>query len=266
MSADQTPTARALAYLRRDPLGQIVPLKMLTAYGDAARVHYRERDGAPGVLLLLPAQIFLFDRSTYPWASWVLLLAAESDAVARELLALAPRDAPMVFKLSGALEQAAALELFELQRLTAFLSYTSRPGQRHLPDPTVRISERPEPRWMDLFAAQGHDRGELEDLFARGQALAFAIEHGGAPAAVCTAYRNFEQIYEIGGVFTAPEARRQGHARRLVATALRELARRGLTPRYQVHEDNLPSVRLAESLGLRRFVTMTHWRYETIQR
>ena len=40
-----------------------------------------------------------------------------------------------------------------------------------------------------------------------------------------------------------------------------ELSQRGLTPRYQVHDDNVPSIRLAESIGMNRFLEITHFLY-----
>jgi hypothetical protein len=42
------------------------------------------------------------------------------------------------------------------------------------------------------------------------------------------------------------------------STALAELSRRRV-PRYQVHDDNKPSILLAESVGLTRFLTITHF-------
>ena len=54
-------------------------------------------------------------------------------------------------------------------------------------------------------------------------------------------------------------ARRKGYARLLVECALHTLALRQCIPRYQVHEDNHASIRLAETIGLRWFVTMEHW-------
>ena len=48
-----------------------------------------------------------------------------------------------------------------------------------------------------------------------------------------------------------------------VETALHALVRRGDVPRYQVHELNQPSIRLAEALGLERFATIEHWLAET---
>jgi hypothetical protein len=46
----------------------------------------------------------------------------------------------------------------------------------------------------------------------------------------------------------------------VVRTALAELQRRKLVARYQVNEDNLPSIRLATSVGLRQFLQLTHFR------
>ena len=48
----------------------------------------------------------------------------------------------------------------------------------------------------------------------------------------------------------------------MVAAALGELARRGLLARYQVHEDNIASIRLAESLGMKPLLRLTHYLHE----
>ena len=79
------------------------------------------------------------------------------------------------------------------------------------------------------------------------------------PVAACFAYPNYGNVCEIAGVYTIPSERRNGYARQLVETALHALAHRPYIPRYQVQEDNHASIGLAESIGLRRFVTMEHW-------
>ncbi|HEU5100344.1 MAG TPA: hypothetical protein VFU22_15055 [Roseiflexaceae bacterium] len=38
---------------------------------------------------------------------------------------------------------------------------------------------------------------------------------------------------------------------------------RGGRPRYQVYEQNRPSIRLAEAIGLEPFVTVEHWLSES---
>jgi GNAT superfamily N-acetyltransferase len=99
----------------------------------------------------------------------------------------------------------------------------------------------------------------MSSYFAAGAALAFTIYRDTAAVAACFAYPNFGSVYEIAGVYTIPSARRQGYARQLVESALHMLALRQCIPRYQVHEDNYASIRLAEAIGLRRFVTIEHW-------
>jgi predicted GNAT family acetyltransferase len=61
-------------------------------------------------------------------------------------------------------------------------------------------------------------------------------------------------------VVTSVEHRGRGLAARVVRTALKELQRRALIPCYQVSEDNLPSIRLATSIGLREFLRISHYR------
>ncbi|GAB4169074.1 MAG: hypothetical protein Fur005_30500 [Roseiflexaceae bacterium] len=71
-------------------------------------------------------------------------------------------------------------------------------------------------------------------------------------------------IWEIGGLWTDPSQRRLGLARRVTITALAELARRGVRPRYQAHESNHASLCLAESVGLVPCVLAEHYLGRTV--
>jgi ribosomal protein S18 acetylase RimI-like enzyme len=66
-------------------------------------------------------------------------------------------------------------------------------------------------------------------------------------------------MWEVGGVVTAPGHRRKGLGARVVRTALSEVGRRGLKPRYQVEEHNVASIALARSVGLAPFLTIAHY-------
>ena len=57
------------------------------------------------------------------------------------------------------------------------------------------------------------------------------------------------QVVEVADVHTRPDQRRQGHAAALLTSVVRRLHERGLTVTYSVHPSNLPSIRLAASLG-----------------
>jgi GNAT superfamily N-acetyltransferase len=251
-------TERAIEFLRADMLRNIVPLKMLSLYPSAAACHFHQDVNGAAALVLLPADASPYDRQAYPDVDFVVLIGATSQPALADLLALVPRGARLVFKLSSPADRATIASQFALRRVTAFHSYTAAPGQSFERAAEVRVADQLDPACLPLLAEAGHAPDDLAHYFAAG-ALALAIERGDAPAATCFAHQNFETIYEIAGVYTRPAARRQGLGSRLVAAALYELAARGLTPRYQVHEINHPSIALAESLGLRRFVTIEHW-------
>jgi hypothetical protein len=53
-----------------------------------------------------------------------------------------------------------------------------------------------------------------------------------------------------------------GYAKQVVESAVASLQQRGYIPRYQVHEANLPSIALAQAIGLERFAIVDHWRYQ----
>ncbi len=252
-------TQRALAFLRRDILRNIVPLKMLAAYPGAIQAYYHEDDAGAGVLLLLPTRVSSFDRQTYPATDYVAMLSVSQPTIVRSLLAHIPNGCTLVFKLINLGDREAIAERFCLTRATAYISYTAAAGSRFTPSGEVAISAHIDERCFDLYAAQGYTRDEVRSLFSTAGALSFALYRGDAPVAACFAYQNFERVFEIGGVYTLPDARRMGHARKLVETALHTLVRRCDMPRYQVHEVNQPSIQLAEVIGLERFVTIEHW-------
>jgi RimJ/RimL family protein N-acetyltransferase len=81
----------------------------------------------------------------------------------------------------------------------------------------------------------------------------------------CFVFANFDapaeplRIWEIAGLHTVEGERHKGYARQVVETALHLLRAQGTIPRYQIREDNVPSMRLAESVGLRQFLTTEHF-------
>jgi RimJ/RimL family protein N-acetyltransferase len=114
-----------------------------------------------------------------------------------------------------------------------------------------------------LFDRNGYGAPALARHFADG-ARWFAIHRDGAPAAACFVFRNFGPVWEIAGVHTAPAARRQGLARRVVRAALVHLLERGVLPRYQTSAANEGSVALARGIGLIEFLRIEHVAFEPI--
>lgn len=257
-----TPTQQAvIAFLQRDALRNIVPLKMLTAHPAAIDTHYHEAGPEAAALLLFPTNTFAYDRATYGDLDLVVILVATTPAAATALLPLIPHRKKLIFKLMDGGIRDLLAETFALQRVTAFLSFTSTMLDQFPAHPAVVVADQVDERLYPLFAQQGYSVDELQRYVAGGQARTFARYAADEPVAACFTYQNFEQIHEIGGVYTLPTQRRQGYAQQAVVTAVHSLLSRGYWPRYQVHEINQPSIALAQQIGLTPFVTVEHWRY-----
>ena len=110
-----------------------------------------------------------------------------------------------------------------------------------------------------MFRKQGHSRDWLQPLLNADRAFSCALRGEAEPLSACFAFENYKQVWEIGGVVTQPPHRGQGLGSRIVRAALGELTRRGLLPRYQVREDNAPSIELARSIGMTPFLNLTHY-------
>jgi RimJ/RimL family protein N-acetyltransferase len=251
----------ATGLLARDPLRNIVLLKHLQAYPGHTRLHHVARDGRHGFLVLLDAGVTSWDRAAYPAAAFIVLVSSDGPDLTRALLTHVPRGVGLVFKLNGEADRAAVARDFALERRMRILSFTAPSDGPAEPvtDPEIRIGPDPGAAAFALFAAQDHARSWLAPMLADGRAFACVAGPEHAPHAVCFAYENWPGVWEIGGVFTPETARRRGHGVRVVRSALGALGRRACRPRYQVHERNIASIRLAEAAGLRPFLHLTHY-------
>jgi RimJ/RimL family protein N-acetyltransferase len=246
--------------LEREPLRNIVLLKHLEAYPDHTTVHRVERDGGAATMVLLEVAASAYDLRTYPDARYAALISSDGADLTRALIEAVPRREGIVFKLSSDADRDVVASTFpRLQRTTSVLSFTGGPDFTR--DDAVRITTTPSEATFDYFESQKHGRDWLDPLLRSGRAFAGVLGPDEKPLAVCFAFENYRRIWEIGGVFTPPQARGRGYAARVVRTALAELGVRRLSPRYQVHDDNIPSIRLAESIGLTRFLETTHFLY-----
>lgn len=94
------------------------------------------------------------------------------------------------------------------------------------------------------FAAQA-----IEGHITRGEA--FLLEVDGAPVSVCPHNARVRDNVQIGGVWTPPELRGQGYARRVVAGALRVAEQEGVT-RAVLFTENPAARRSYEALGFQQ--------------
>ncbi|WP_340023775.1 GNAT family N-acetyltransferase [Paenibacillus sp. FSL K6-1096] len=244
--------------LRQNPLKNITLLKMLTAYHAQIDSVLIEQEQDWGVLLLMRAGTFGYDQRTYPEADTVVLMDYSSPEVFPALLERLPREAKLVFKLQEQAYRQALEPYFTLRRVRSLYSYSTDGGPGFRVDEDCILSESVDERLLPLWMANDYTMEELRHYFEEG-AFSVSLFDGDTPLSTCIVYRNEERVWEIGAVHTAEEARQRGLAQRVVRTAVVHTLDRGYIPRYQVLESNLASIRLAESIGLTRAVTLEHW-------
>jgi ribosomal protein S18 acetylase RimI-like enzyme len=282
MDASQTDLhtiSNARARLASEPLRHITPLKLLGLY----QQHTHCQWFGNALLATMPARESHYDCTTYPHATRIaypaLLANASADdiaACAQRISALA-RDERLICKtqedtLIDAL--ATHVQMKEVRALCNFLlpqiapaASLSRPEWRQSAPHGRRALHATEiaPQVRPLLAAHGvYTDAELRTLFANGDARCHWIEAQGEVRAVALTFATTPTIHEIGSLYVAPQARRQGHARALVLAALAELQARGLTPRYVVDGANVPSIALAQACGLREAFRLRHFEMELL--
>lgn len=247
-----------MEHLRKNPLKNVTLLKMMSSYHQVIDSYLVERHEHWGILLLLPAGAFAYDRRAYPDADTIVLMDYSSPDVCPALFELLPKEARLVFKLQEEQCLRALAEHYPLHKVRSFYSYTSAPGQSYARDESAVLSEQLDERLLPLWAANDYSREEVAQYFAEG-AFSISLFENDTPLSTCLVFRNAEKIWEIGAVHTAEAGRKRGLARRVVRSALFHILQRGYIPRYQVLDSNFPSIRLAESIGLLLTVTLEHW-------
>jgi len=246
--------------LGADPLGNVVLLKHLAAFPAHTRAFQRHSEFGTATLVLLDTAASDYDRKTYPTATHAALLRSDDAALTEALLAELPADGGIVFKLGSAAERDVVQRRYPLLRKTSFLSFTS--PERRPDHGGALVANSATNAMYALYRTQEHERAWLSPLLADGRAFTCLIDSGDDPLSVCFAFESHGNVWEIGGVVTRPDRRGRGLGSRVVGAALDELGRRGLLARYQVHEDNIASIRLAEALGMRPLLRLTHYLHE----
>lgn len=246
--------------LERQPLRNIVLLKHIEAFREHVSVAQVSDGLDTATLVLLDATGSTYDRETYPQAALAALISSDHPRLTQRLLSAVPACGNVVFKLASDDDRNVVAERFPISRATSFLSFTGNEHATFVADSEVSVATSASDAALRLFESQGHPRDWLLPALASDRAFVCVLEQDAEPRSACIAFENHRQIWEVGGVVTPTPHRGQGFAARVVRTALAELQRRKLVARYQVNEDNLPSIRLATSVGLQQFLQLTHFR------
>lgn len=231
--------------------------KLLWEHGPNVRWALAEADGEWAAALSVPTEASAFDSAAYPDAERIVCVASTPCGDAAGLIGALPR-VPTVFKLYREEHRRAAEAAFSLRRATAYVSFACD-GVSGATDPAVVVERAVNPPLLPLWAQNGYDDRAVGRFFARG-AFSCTRYEGGAPASTCLAFPiGHDGLWEVGAVRTTPGHRGKGYAREVVRAALAELLRQGRTIRYQTEEGNMPSIRLAESAGLREALRLVHY-------
>lgn len=138
-----------------------------------------------------------------------------------------------------------------LRRVTAYLSLTGRVSTPV--DPQVRSHVQPPAQWQRLMPMASKETLGSGIHFVGGEDLDREV------ACVVRAWPIHGDIWEVGGLFTAPDSRGRGWATRVVRMAVTHLGDRGLRTRYVVREDNAASLAVARRVGLREYSRLEYW-------
>lgn len=242
------------------PLANVVLLKHLQTFPQHTQAFQYSSPAGVASLVLLDTAASDYDRKTYPTTAHAALIRSDNAALTEALLPELPGDGGIVFKLGRTAEHDVVHRRYPLMRKTSFLSFTS--PALVLGHDGVSVAGNATDAMYGLFRVQDHARDWLEPLLANGRAFTCMIGSADEPLSVCFAFESYASVWEIGGVVTRPDQRGRGFGSRVVSAALDELARRGLMARYQVHEDNIASIRLAESISMRPLLHLTHYLHE----
>lgn len=254
---------KAKQLLCRDILSHISMLKMLDAYGDSLACTVLERDRHWGVLLCVPTQLSSYDRTAYPSAESVVFMSGSDNVIISELIGGLNTDKPLIFKIQRGhdrlLDYRPMLEKkFRLEKTRSFYSYTCQ-GPISLSRTDEIIEENTlNDRLLPLWTLNGYKIQEIQRMFELG-ARSYSLYANGIVVSTCLTFCNYGPVWEIGAVHTIDEYRGKGLAKAVVAAAVDRLLKDNMVPRYQVTDQNMASIRVAESLGLRRAVTLDHY-------
>jgi GNAT superfamily N-acetyltransferase len=250
------------ALLETDLLAHIVALKFLKLCEQDADVTLCREGKDWAMVARIPITVAPWDRTHYPEAAASVLVEASRPELVSGLLDRLPRE-KMVVK-TGEPAVGRELEARGAKLQASILSFTNGPDT---PSPAPAVA--PEVKGADsldadavrMFGYNGYEPGDLGNYFRNG-ACRFWIDGDAGPAAACFVFRNYGPVWEIGGVYTEPDYRGRGFAKKLAAAALATLLDRGFRPRYQTTAMNTASLAVARSLGLKQFLRQEHWLWD----
>lgn len=249
--------------LSHDTFTNLVTLKMLSLYPDACS-SYLYRDGPDWACRTeLNAAASQWDRKSYPNVDTVVLLDGNSPSLLPAVISHSQMQ-NVVFKVHDDWSRQYFRSSSAYQHAMSLLSYSTVPddSETYLVnyDSVERHTVYSE-SVAEFFEYNGYAEAEIEYHLSRGGRW-FSLRDAGQIVSVCIVFPNFRNVWEIGAVYTDPDFRNRGFGRKVTEAALAFLVQNGHTPRYQFRHDNHASRALAESLNLKRKLTVEHFLFQ----
>jgi len=243
--------ARLIPLLESDLDAHLITLKFLGLFGDRCRVVLESDAGGWASLVWFDANLFAWDRQTYPQARSIVFVDGTSPSLLTSLARRLP-EGPLVVKSTDPRGQTMVERDLGAVCLRRFLWYTG-PGSPEGDPSGVREVRGPEAGFDGLLGENGYEPAETAEFWHRG-ARGYLAEEEGEPRAFCLVYPNHGKVWEVASVKTLEGHRRRGFGARVVQAAVESVVARGHRVRYHVDAENLASRALAESVGLHN-----HW-------
>lgn len=250
-----------LRLLDDDPFRHIMTLKSLVAYPETAETRLLKDHAGWALLTLLPTSESAYDRNEYPDTDYIVTLDGDDAGKKGELLKTLP-PACMIVKSYEPQTVAVLTGSYGARQCKSFISFTDIDAASQVSGGEgVEESTDFDEEVLALFARNGYEAEEVKGYEAQG-ARWFGVRSGSRLAAACMVFPNYEDIWEVGGLHTRDEWRRQGYGLRVVLAALAYIRSSGLRPRYVVQSSNLPSIALAGKCSLTEVLNVRHLRLE----
>jgi hypothetical protein len=217
---------------------------------------FRDKDYA--LLLVLPTQESSFYSQLYPWSEQVLFPVA-SDATLLRPLVEPYLEEKVMFAVADSSIAEAISATAPLTKLRSYISYTADKIKSTVNIDAVKMSQSFTSECSELFKANNYSQQEL-DTFASWGGKTFSIKtEEGIIASACFIFPNYGDIWEIAGVQTVASQRRKGYAKQVILKAAAYILSQNKIIRYQTEHENLVSQYLAESIGMHKFLELTHF-------
>ncbi|HEX9897203.1 MAG TPA: GNAT family N-acetyltransferase [Dehalococcoidales bacterium] len=247
---------KSISYLEKDTSKHLSTLKYMSLYRDHADIELIEDVPEWAVLVTVPTNILSYDTETYPKAEKAIFINGSSNELKCRLLHTLP-NSNYILRLNESLDLSCIESQFEILKGNSFISYSCSTFNNSIKSnisPKAKIPNEA----ARIIARNGYTKNEIKKYFDNG-AFWFGLTLKNEIKSACFIYQNYGDIWEIAGVHTIETDRNHGYARIVVNSALKYLLERNFVPRYETDAHNINSARLAQSLGMKPFLTIEHF-------